>query len=99
METRRTEDGTKIILNVTGEIDGTNVGDFESEIKRAVEDSEQLIVDLDGLEYVSSAGLRVFLMAQKQVKQNGHDMVITNVCDDVMDIFKVTDFVKLLNIE
>ncbi|MBO6108138.1 MAG: STAS domain-containing protein [Eubacterium sp.] len=99
MEIREEKSEENIILHVSGEIDGTNVDDFESTLDDACERTESLILDLDGLEYVSSAGLRVFLTIQKKMKQRGFDMLLKNVEDEVMDIFSVTGFVKLLNIE
>lgn len=99
METKEiTQDGG-LVFFVSGEIDGTNVDTFEQKINAAAEKTDTLTVDLVDLEYVSSAGLRVFLTMQKKMKQLGHVMSIRNVNSEVMDIFTVTGFVKLLNIE
>ncbi len=92
-------DNDTITVFVSGEIDGTNVTDFEQALSEAIPKATQMVVDLKDLEYVSSAGLRVFLMMQKQTAARGHGMVIKNVTDDVMDIFSITGFVKLLQIE
>ena len=98
METREEQENGMLTLFVSGEIDGTNVDDFEKALQSAVERTENLRLDLSDLEYVSSTGLRVFLTTQKKVKQLGHYMELANVNDEVMDIFSVTGFVKLLNI-
>ena len=99
MNIKETSDGDSIVLNISGEIDGSNVGELEESIKGAAGRTENLILDLEDLEYISSAGLRVFIIIQKQIDRDGHSMLIKHVCDDVMEIFKVTGFVKLLNIE
>lgn len=99
MNVKEISDGDSIVLNISGEIDGSNVGELDGALKSAAERTEHLILDLDGLEYISSAGLRVFIILQKQIDRDGHSMLIKHVCEDVMEIFKVTGFVKLLNIE
>ena len=99
MEIKRHELEEKILIGLTGEIDGSNVDDFEAAMKEVCEKGKDLEVDLTELEYISSAGLRVFLITEKQIKQDGHKMIIRNVGDEIMDIFTVTGFVKLLDIE
>ena len=99
METQEIINENNVLLNVSGEIDGTNVDDFDACLNQAADKTESLILNLEGLEYVSSAGLRVFLNMQKKMKQRGHEMVLRNVNEEVMDIFSVTGFVKLLNFE
>lgn len=99
MEIKKQELDEKILIELVGEIDGSNVDSFESVMKDASEKGKDLEVDLEQLEYISSAGLRVFLITEKQMKQTQHMMIIKNVGDEIMDIFTVTGFVKLLNIE
>ncbi len=99
MEIKRQEMGDKEIIRLIGEIDGSNVDNFEAAMTEASQKYSELEVDLEKLEYVSSAGLRVFLITEKQMKQDGKKMIIKNVGEEIMDIFTVTGFVKLLNIE
>ena len=99
MEIREENQGDSITLFISGEIDGTNVDEFEEQVNGAAEKTQCLSLDLSDLEYVSSAGLRVFLTLQKKVKQMGNEVVLRNVNEEVMEIFSVTGFVKLLNIE
>ena len=61
-------------------------------------DSQNLILDLKGLEYISSAGLRVLLGAQKKMQKSGSLKVI-NVCENIMDVFDMTGFADILTIE
>ncbi|MBQ4482932.1 MAG: STAS domain-containing protein [Lachnospiraceae bacterium] len=99
MDIKETSEGGIIILKVSGEIDGSNVLDFEHTLKHAAERTDRLVLDLENLEYVSSAGLRAFLIIQKEMKKEDHTMTIKHVNEEVMGIFMVTGFVKLLNIE
>ncbi|MBR6328030.1 MAG: STAS domain-containing protein [Lachnospiraceae bacterium] len=95
MEILKSNENGAVKLQVKGEIDGSNVKEFELSLREASKSTDKMILDLDGLEYVSSAGLRVFLIMQKQM---GDGLVIKNVTGEVKDIFSLTGFVKLLNI-
>ncbi|MBQ9385124.1 MAG: STAS domain-containing protein [Ruminiclostridium sp.] len=97
MKYEKTPDGKTLNVELIGEVDSMNVGDIEEALLREVEGVTELNFDLNELEYISSAGLRVLLQMQKMMKTQG-TMTIKNVNDDVMDIFKVTGFVRLLNI-
>ena len=99
MEIKETLEGSQVIISVAGEIDGSNVGEFEAALKGAMEKAPEMILDLQELEYVSSAALRVFLLIRKLTEGMGHSMVIRNVTEDVMEIFSVTGFVNLLVFE
>ena len=90
--------GSSLTLTLKGRIDTNSAPRLEEELKEAMPGLEELILDLNGLDYVSSAGLRVILMAQQTMNRQGR-MVIRNVKEDVMDIFEVTGFVEILNIE
>lgn len=74
-----------------------NVTEIEETLLKEVEGVSDLTFDLKDLEYISSAGLRVLLGMQKMMKSKGN-MTIRNTSDEVMEIFKVTGFVRLLNI-
>ena len=93
----KSEDGTKLDVELVGEVDAMNVNEIEEALLREVNGVTDLTFDLKDLEYMSSAGLRVLLGMQKMMKKQGN-MVIINANEDVMDIFKVTGFVRLLNI-
>ena len=98
MEVKKNKDGENTIVSISGEIDSTNSNEFEEQIKEAIQGEPRVILDLADLEYVSSAGLRVFLMLQKLFGR-GDALTIKNVNNEVMGIFKVTGFLKLLNIQ
>ena len=71
---------------------------LEEELRTALSGIEKLVFDLKELAYISSAGLRVLLSAQKTMNRQG-EMILRNVNEDIMEIFEVTGFVDILNIE
>ena len=85
-------------LAVEGRLDTITAPQLEAELKRSVGDTERLIFDLSSLEYISSAGLRVLLSAQKVMNRQG-EMVVRNANEMVMEVFEITGFVDILNIE
>lgn len=91
-------DGSVLDIALQGRLDTTTSPQLENELKTALDGVTELVFDLAGLEYISSAGLRVLLSAQKTMNKQG-SMTIRNVNSDVMDVFDVTGFVDILNIE
>ena len=88
----------EIVLEITGRLDTTTAPALDKTINENLSDIKTLILDLKGLEYISSAGLRVLLSAQKKMQQIG-SMTVKNVCEDVMDVFEMTGFADILSIE
>jgi anti-sigma B factor antagonist len=86
------------IIGVTGRMDTTTAPALEKAINEDIKETKNLILDLKGLEYISSAGLRVLLSAQKKMQQIG-SMKVKNVCDEVMEVFEMTGFADILVIE
>ena len=86
------------IIEVSGRLDTVTAPELEKTIEEDIEGTKNLVLDIKGVEYVSSAGLRVLLAAQKKISKTGLLKVI-NVCPDVMDIFEVTGFTDILAIE
>ena len=97
MEIKKEMDGDTAVVYVSGEVDSANVSDFEEGLLAATEGEEKVTIDLTDFEYISSTGLRVLLMMQKKYGR-GDALMIRNVNDEVMDIFDVTGFTKLLHI-
>lgn len=97
MEMEKTNNGEKLYVKLAGEIDAVVANEIEKELLTQVEDIKELIFDLEKLEYVSSAGLRVFLAMQKRMKTQGY-MEIKNTNEEVMHIFNISGFTRLLNI-
>ena len=96
IEVRKTE--TEIILDVIGRLDTTTAPSLEKTIPDDVAETDNLVLDLSKLEYVSSEGLRVILGAQKKMQKLG-SMKVVNVCDAVMEILEMTGFADILSIE
>ncbi|MBO5169352.1 MAG: STAS domain-containing protein [Oscillospiraceae bacterium] len=88
----------KLTIALAGRLDTTTAPKLETELKQNISGVEELALDLAALEYLSSAGLRVLLSAQKVMNRQGH-MVVRNVNETVMEIFEVTGFVDVLTIE
>jgi anti-sigma B factor antagonist len=98
MTINKTKEDSKLTVQVEGRIDTTTAPQLETEIKDEISGITDLVIDLKEVAYVSSAGLRVLLSAQKVMNRQGN-MVIKNVNEEVMEIFEVTGFVDILNIE
>ncbi|MDO5475947.1 MAG: STAS domain-containing protein [Eubacteriales bacterium] len=89
---------TELTINLTGRLDTNTSPQLEKELKEAIDGVTKLVFDFSALEYISSAGLRVLLSAQKIMNKQG-SMKICNVNEDIMEIFEVTGFSDILDIE
>ncbi len=98
MTINKTKDGSTLTVALEGRLDTTTAPQLEGELRTAVDGVAELVFDMKKLEYISSAGLRVLLAAQKVMNKQG-SMVVRNANSDLMDIFEVTGFVDLLTIE
>ena len=85
-----------IYVTLDGRLDTTNAPKFEELLSENYADAQSLIINCEKLAYVSSAGLRVLLAAQKKMRDS---MKLTNVCELVMEVFEMTGFVDILVIE
>ena len=90
--------GTELTVTITGRLDTTTAPQLEAEFKLSINGIEKLVLDFAALEYLSSAGLRVLLAAQKVMNKQG-EMIIKNVNDTINEIFEVTGFIDILTIE
>ena len=95
---QKNKKGTDFAIALEGRLDTTTAPQLEKELKDDIDGVSELSFDFSKLEYISSAGLRVILSAQKIMNKQGH-MVIRNVNDDIMEIFEVTGFSDILDIE
>ena len=90
--------GTELTVTIVGRLDTTTAPDLEASLKESFEGVTKLILDFTALEYLSSAGLRVLLAAQKVMNKQG-EMIIRNVNETINEIFEVTGFIDILTIE
>lgn len=88
----------ELVLEITGRLDTITAPALDKTINENLGEIKSLILDFKNLEYISSAGLRVLLGAQKKMSQIG-SMKIKNVCELVMEVFEMTGFADILNIE
>ncbi len=94
----KTSDGGKLNIALEGRLDTTTAPELERELKGSLQGVTELSLDLAKLEYLSSAGLRVLLSAQKTMNSQG-SMVLHNVNETIMEVFEVTGFIDILTIE
>ncbi len=98
MEIRKNANGSNLALELSGRLDTVTAPQLEDELKDSLDGITQLTIDFKDLAYISSAGLRVLLFAQKTMNKQG-TMVITNVNETVMEVFEITGFIDILTIE
>lgn len=98
MEIKKTKNGNELTLAVEGRLDTTTAPQLEAELKQELCGVENLKLDFAKLDYLSSAGLRVLLSAQKVMNKQG-EMVIRNVNETIAEIFEITGFSDILTIE
>ena len=83
------------IIEVVGRLDTITAPTLEKTINEDAAGAKHIVLDMNGLEYISSAGLRVLLSAQKKMQKIG-SMKLVNVCDAVMEVFEMTGFADIL---
>lgn len=98
MTINKTQNGSELLLELTGRLDTTTAPQLEAELKKSIGGVESLILDFTALEYLSSAGLRVLLAAQKVMNKQGK-MVIRHVNETISEVFEVTGFADILTVE
>ena len=96
IEIKKTE--TETIIEIVGRLDTITAPALDKTINEDIGDTKNLVLDVKGMEYISSAGLRVLLSAQKKMQKVG-SMKVVGVCDDVMEVFEMTGFADILVIE
>ncbi len=98
MTIRKMRDGDELTLVLTGRLDTSTAPDLELELKSVLGGLKSLVIDMEKLDYVSSAGLRVLLYAQKEMNRQGK-MTVRHVNEMVMEVFDITGFTEILTIE
>lgn len=94
----KAEEGSKLTISLQGRLDTTTAPQLDEEVKQLQDKVTELTFDMADLQYISSAGLRVLLSAQKLMNKQG-SMTITNVSPEIMEIFDVTGFCDILTIK
>ena len=96
IEIKKNADET--IIEIAGRLDTITAPTLDKTINEDIGDTKNLVLDVKGMEYISSAGLRVLLSAQKKMQKIG-SMKVKNVCHEVMEVFEMTGFADILVIE
>lgn len=89
-------DRGSLALFLSGRLDTATVPQFERKIKQIGDDVAELTVDLQGLTYISSMGLRILLQTQKTLNESGHKLIIKNMNESIREVFEMTGFIKLI---
>ena len=92
------KENTALTIAVAGRLDTVTAPDLEKALTENLDGATSLVFDLAGLEYTSSAGLRVFLKAQKLMRAQG-EMKLIHVCDEIMEILDMTGFSDIMTVE
>ncbi len=92
------ENGKEVTIFIEGKMDTNSSPQVTEEISHYIGSAEKVILDLEKLSYVSSAGLRVFVMADQQLQAKAGELNVKNVPADIMDIFEMTGFDNMLTI-
>ncbi len=98
MKLHKEADGKRLMIALEGRLDTASAPELEKELQESLPGTEELIFDLESLDYVSSAGLRVFLFAAKTMRKQG-SMKLVNVSEVIYEILEVTGFSEILTIE
>ncbi|MCQ2419182.1 MAG: STAS domain-containing protein [Clostridia bacterium] len=98
MEILNTKNDNTLTLALTGRLDTVTAPELETELAANLDGVEELILDFSALDYISSAGLRVLLAAQKRMNTQG-SMKVTNINADIREVFEITGFCDILTIE
>lgn len=98
MEIIKNREGNKLTVSLTGRLDTVSSPQLEEDLFASLDGVEELIFDLAQLDYTSSAGLRVFLKAQKKMNEQG-SMCVINACEDIKEIFEITGFAAIIEMK
>jgi anti-anti-sigma factor len=99
MTVTKDRSGEKLVLLLEGRLDTTTAPQLQTELIPEFDAAKEIKLDFKGLDYVSSAGLRVLLMGEKTAKAKGGKMILTNVSEDVMEVLEMTGLSDVLTIE
>ena len=98
LEVNTNSENGKGTIELIGELDTTSSVEFEKSLDGFLDDLTELTIDMKKLDYITSAGLRVLLYIEQTMEDQG-EMRVINVCEDVMDVFEVSGFSEVLNIQ
>lgn len=98
MQISTTKDGSQTILHVTGSLDTNTSPALEAEVEKAMDSCPSVTFDFDGLDYISSSGLRVVMAAYKRALDEGGSVCVTGTNDEVREVFSITGFTSIISV-
>ncbi|MBO6141269.1 MAG: STAS domain-containing protein [Ruminococcus sp.] len=98
MNVTMTHNDSELTVAIEGRLDTLTAPELEEQLEPELDEAEKLTFDMEGLEYISSAGLRVLLTAVHVMQDKGEEVYVKNVRPEVLDVFEVTGFSDFLNI-
>ena len=99
MEVKFNKQDSTLTVFISGNIDTVTAPELDAQLQENLSDVKDLVLDFAAVDYISSAGLRVVLMANQQMEDVDGNMTVKNVNEDVRDVFEMTGFDSLLNLE
>ena len=99
MEVKFNKQDSTLTVVISGNIDTVTAPELDAQLQENLSGIKDLVLDFAAVDYISSAGLRVVLMANQQMEDVDGNMTVKNVNDDVRDVFEMTGFDSLLNLE
>ena len=99
MSLSREKKGDVFVASVSGQINSANAAELERQLLEWVEEGERKwVLDMSGVEYISSAGLRVVLLLAKRLKQNSGHLVLCSLQPHVLEVFDISGFLSILDV-
>ncbi len=98
MTINESREGESLVLTIQGKIDTVTTPQVQTAILTGFQKASAVIIDCEGVEYISSAGLRAFLIGQKTAASKGGTLTVRHMSEGVLAVFKTTGFDKVLNI-
>jgi anti-sigma B factor antagonist len=99
MEVKFNKQDSSLTVTISGNIDTVTAPELDSKLQENISDVKDLVLDFAAVDYISRAGLRVILVANQQMEDVDGNLTIKNVNEDVRDVFEMTGFDSLLNLE
>lgn len=97
MELTSDNTGGAVIVKAVGRVDGANARDFHEGLEASIgADGESMVLDFEGLSYISSAGLRVVLLVAKTLQQKNAKLVVCSLSDSIREVFEISGFDKIV---
>ena len=94
---KKDKDGV-VIVSLIGRLAADSAVETEEELGKAIEENKKLLIDLSGLEYISSAGLRVLLVAAKSIRRDSGKMCLSGLKESVMEVFEISGFAAIFDL-